>query len=82
MKTVWTSSIKDSAVKAELKAAFVASKIVRVRLSEMIDAKIKSSVRSSRAEDAYESPNWALKQADATGYQRALDEIKSLLDEK
>lgn len=81
MKTSWLSGVKDASVKKELRANFLASKMTRERLVEMLDAKITSSVRASRSAESYDSPNWALKQADATGYQRALEEVKSLLDD-
>ena len=81
MKTSWLSGIKDASVKKELRANFLASKMVRQRLVEMLDAKLSSSVRASRSSESYDSPNWALKQADATGYQRALEEVKSLLED-
>lgn len=81
MKTSWLGGVKDASVKKELRVNFLASKMVRQRLVEMLDAKLSSSVRSSRSSESYDSPNWALKQADATGYQRALEEVKSLLDD-
>lgn len=81
MKTSWLSGVKDASVKKELRANFLASKMVRQRLVEMLDTKLSSSVRASRSSESYDSPNWALKQADATGYQRALEEVKSLLDD-
>jgi len=81
MKTSWLSGIKDASVKKELRSNFLASKMVRERLAEMLDAKLNSSVRASRSSESYDSPNWALKQADATGYQRALEEVKSLLED-
>lgn len=81
MKTSWLSGIKDASVKKELRSNFLASKMIRERLVEILDAKITSSVRASRSTESYDSPNWALKQADATGYQRALEEVKSLLDD-
>lgn len=81
MKTSWLSGIKDASVKKELRSNFIASKMVRERLKEMLDAKLSSSIRSSRSAESYDSPNWALKQADSAGYQRALEEVKSLLDD-
>lgn len=81
MKTSWLSGVKDASVKKELRANYIASKMVRERLTEMLDAKLSSSVRSSRSSESYDSPNWALKQADSTGYQRALEEVKSLLED-
>lgn len=81
MKTSWLSGVKDAGVKKELRANYIASKMVRERLTEMLDTKLSSSVRASRSSESYDSPNWALKQADATGYQRALEEVKSLLED-
>lgn len=81
MKTSWLSGVKDASVKKELRANYIASKMIRERLTEMLDTKLSSSVRASRSSESYDSPNWALKQADATGYQRALEEVKSLLED-
>ena len=41
MKTSWLSGIKDASVKKELRSNFLASKMVRERLAEMLDAKTK-----------------------------------------
>lgn len=81
MKTSWLSGVKDASVKKELRANYMTSKMVRERLTEMLDTKLSSSIRASRSSESYDSPNWALKQADATGYQRALEEVKSLLED-
>ena len=81
MKTSWLGGVKDASVKKELRANFLASNMIRRRLVEMLVAKLSSSVRASRSSESYDTPNWALKQADATGYQRALEEVKSLLED-
>lgn len=82
MKTAWSSGIKDADRKKEIKQAFLAAIVMRKRLIEMLQKKQDSSIKGSRSEDAYESPNWALKQADARGYERALQEVMSLLDQE
>lgn len=79
MKTVWTKGLtQDQAT--ELRKDFVASAILRRRLSELLLDKEKLSRDASISKDAYTNPNWAYLQADARGYERALNEILSLID--
>lgn len=78
MKTAWTKGLtKEQEV--ELRKDFVASAILRKRLIHLIEEKqrVSNSIRTSK--DSYANPNWAYLQADAVGYERALNEIISLL---
>ena len=81
MKTAWTAYIKDVDRKKEIKQSFLASLVMRKRLIEILLRKQTGSLKNSRLEGGYDAPNWALKQADARGYERAIDEIISLLED-
>lgn len=79
MKSSWITGITDTQRKQDIRGNFTASLIMRKRLQELLDKKMKESWASSISKDGYECANWALKQADARGYERALKEISSLL---
>lgn len=80
MKTIWTANLTDADRKKEIKQSFLASIVMRKRLKELLERKQKSSNKNSMTAEGYECPNWALKQADARGYERALEEVLSLLE--
>ena len=67
--------------KESLKASFGASKDIREKLTEISKDKILVLRAKRISESAYESPNWAYQQADLCGYERALEEIISLLSD-
>jgi hypothetical protein len=79
MKTVWTKGLTPEQT-VELKKDFVGAVILRKRLQELLDEKARLSREASISKDAYTNPNWAYLQADARGYERALNEIVSLLE--
>lgn len=79
MKKSWTHGL-DSEAEKDLRGNYVASLATRKRLKKLIEDKANSSLNASRSESAYENPNWAYLQADARGYERALNEIISLID--
>lgn len=81
MKTAWTAYIKDDERKKEIKQSFLACIVMRKRMKEIVEKKMKESWTKSFTEDAYDTPNWALKQADARGYERAMREIISLISD-
>lgn len=78
MKTAWTAHVKDEQLKEDITSSFKSSTVIRRRLKEMLKRKSDSAVDLTK--DGYECSSWALKQADAIGYQRALKEIVSLLE--
>ena len=78
MKTVWTKGLEPDAVKT-LKGDFISSQVVRKRLIKIAEDKMESSVKESRNKENYESVSWPYLQADCRGYERALQEIISLL---
>lgn len=63
----------------EISRDFVASAFLRKRLSDILTQKISSKRSESTSKASYDSPSWAYYQADAIGYERALNEVISLL---
>ena len=81
MKTVLTKGLdKDKA--GEVLLEFSSSAFFRQRLEEVMKEKIESSQKAARSRDRYLEPSWALNQADAIGYERALNEVISLISSK
>ena len=79
MKMNWTKGLTPERA-TEVKKDFVGSAILRKRLIELVEEKMKTSRDASTSLDAYTSPNWAYLQADARGYERALKEVISLIE--
>lgn len=65
--------------KEELERDFLSSPLLREQLTKICEKKINAIRADARSKEGYDSPNWAFKQADAVGYERALHEIISLL---
>jgi len=81
MKQSWTNGlIAERAI--QIKADFKGSYPLRERLSEMLTDKINASNKNARNKDNYAQAGWAYLQADAVGYERALNEVISLILEK
>lgn len=80
MKTVWTKGVETEATK-EIELQFKASMVIRKRLAEILRDKYATADKSRLLKDAYDTPNWAYKQADLAGYHRALSEILSILED-
>lgn len=80
MKTVWKKGLLEDAQK-EIELQFKASVVLRRRLVELLKEKYETEDKKRILKDAYDSPNWAYKQADTAGYHRALKEILSILEE-
>lgn len=78
MKTVWNKGL-NAQQKIEMKNNFEAASLLRHRLSELLKEKESANRNAVRSSTSYESPNWALVQADSIGYERALKEVISLL---
>lgn len=79
MKTIWNKGL-TAKQKEEMKAHFESSALLRERLKKMLFDKTESARKANRTASSYDNPNWALTQADAIGYERALFEVISLLD--
>lgn len=80
MKTAWKKGLEEDS-KQELTLQYNASYVIRDRLTTMLLEKIRVAQKGSLSSDAYNCPNWSLKQADNVGYQRALQEVISLLSD-
>lgn len=78
MKTAWIKGLTNEE-KEEMKLLFSSNARLRNKIIELVEEKANSAQKANTLKDAYDSPNWALKQADAVGYQRACEEIISLL---
>jgi len=78
MKTIWTKGLDLDAEK-EMRADFKSSLYTRKRLITLATEKLDLSTKDSRNKDNYENPNWPYLQADCRGYERALQEIISIL---
>lgn len=80
MKTSWTKGL-DEQKTMEVKRDYVQGVYLRERLMQLLREKEETSRVSTRSKEAFNSPNWAYLQADAIGYERALNEIISLISE-
>lgn len=78
MKTSLTSGLTKQQ-KEEMVSSFQASAALRARYISIAEGKIDSMQKERVSKDGYAEPNWAFKQADACGYERALREFISLL---
>lgn len=79
MKTAITKGLTGQE-KEEMKSSFLSSAALRQRVILLLHEKISTAQKESISKDAYNSPNWPYIQADACGYQRAMQEIISLLE--
>ena len=80
MKTSWTQGL-DPDVAKEIRGDFISSRLVRNRLTVLLNDKITETHNSSLTKTGYESPNWAYKQADQVGFERALKLVMSLIED-
>lgn len=75
--TLWTAGL-EPVKKAEIQKRVEQNVVLLTRLSEILKHKCADDVRNQKSVKQYSDPNWALKQADHIGYQRALSEILNL----
>lgn len=80
MKTVWTEGLETDVIR-EIKGDYVSSKLVRKRLKKILENKIETKRASVRKDENYNLPNWEKMVADAIGYERALYEVISLIED-
>jgi hypothetical protein len=80
MKTVWTKGL-DAEKEKEMLREFKEATLLRKRLSSILNEKVKAKHSESRSKDGYANPSWPYFQADAIGYERALEEIISILED-
>lgn len=79
MKSSWLKGLDKDAEK-EMRMAFTSSLILRQRLARILLEKEELARNNNRKSENYECPNWAYKQADLLGYERALREILNLIE--
>lgn len=77
MKQSWLKGLDEKDQEA-IRNQFNSSKRLLSRLEDIIQSKIDLCEKATTNTDNYESPSWALRQADYIGYKRALKEIKNL----
>lgn len=78
MKRSWTLGIEPEKAE-EVVSDFKQSVGMRERLTTLIEKKIKTNYEGSISKEQYNISNWAYLQADACGYERALNEVISLI---
>lgn len=78
MKVCWTKGL-NPAKKEEIRKSFLACADVRERLAQLLKEKQKLAHKDSINKDGYETTNWAFKQADLCGYERAIEEIINII---
>ena len=79
MKVTWTKGITDNDIKEAIASEYRASGALRRRAAEILEEKAYLSYRSRINEASFDNPNWALQQAEACGYARALREVAELM---
>lgn len=80
MKTCWTKGL-DPERTIEVRKDYVGSAILRRRMKELLLERIDNSYTQSVSKDGYQNPSWAYLQADARGYERAMKELLSLIED-
>lgn len=78
MKTSWVNGL-ELPQQEEMRREYDASLLLRMRMLQLCKDKIETSRTACRQKLSYDSPSWAYLQADAVGYERALEEIISLI---
>lgn len=78
MKTSITAGLKGLELD-NVKMEYLGSPVLRKRLTELLIKKQEESYKKRISESSYENPNWSAYQADGIGYERAINEIISLL---
>jgi hypothetical protein len=81
MKSTLTAGLTGQQLD-DLKQEYFSSPHLRQRLTEILNTKIETGRTFATSKDRYDSPSWAMIQADAIGYERALREVISLLSSK
>ncbi len=78
MKTLFLHGL-DKEDTEEMEASFIASRVMRKKLNKILSSKVAHTHAWQSSKNSYGEPNWALQQADAMGYIRALEEVMSLM---
>lgn len=78
MKLEWFKHLKTPEEQAKFKENVLGAKKILDRLQEICYNRVQNGKPTSLK--SYESPSWSYLQADRVGYERAYNEIISLLD--
>lgn len=81
MKTRITKGLEPDVAK-EIRGDFKSSLLIRKRLITILEENINANHKYAISKERYEDPSWAFLQADANGYERALNEVISLLSDE
>ena len=79
MNKKWLEGIKDADKERHIQDLHQ-SKRTRNKLNKILKKKLESNQQAARSVAAYTEENWAYRQADRIGYERALAEIIKLID--
>lgn len=80
MKASWVAN-EDKKTAEEIRADFISSRLLREKLTSILESKIAASMTSTRSIEKYSLAGWAFMQADAVGYERAMKEVISLISD-
>jgi len=80
MKASWTQGLDVEKTK-EVRSDFKGSYLLRKRLVSILEDKIRVSTAASRSKENYALASWPYLQADAVGYERALNDVISLISD-
>ena len=78
MKQSWVLGL-DAEEKEILQGEYRQSQMLRRRMVRMLEEKALAAYKARTSKVDFNEPNWALKQADAGGYARAMQEVADLL---
>lgn len=80
MKIRWTQGL-DNELSRDIKESYKDSKVLRKRLTTMLQDIIEEKRKGQVLEALYDSPNWSYIQADRVGYERAIRDIIELISD-
>lgn len=78
MKSSWTLGLNEKEAE-EIESIFKANARLRERAIAILQKRIDTSHTARNKKDSYEKASWPYLQADACGYERAMQEIIDLL---
>jgi len=79
MKTTWTKGLNEQQ-KEEITSSFRSAGRLRERMREIVVEKLRENSKTRVSKSSFENPSWPYFQAESNGYERAMDEILSLLE--
>ena len=79
MKAIWLHHADD---RKRIEQEFLASNFLLETLERILEYKLQESIKKTRSLEAYTLPKWEQFVSDQFGYQRALDEVKTLIQTK